>query len=70
MNNQRILPILSWNINGIFKRINNFRYNKLDDPSFWDTVKDEKIFALLETHHTVVEIDKLEIEGFKCFNLC
>ena len=70
MVNQRLLPILSWNINGIFKRINNFRYNKLDDPNFWDTVKHEKIFALLETHHTVDEIDKLEIEGFKCFSLC
>ena len=67
---QCYLPILSWNINGIFRRINGFRYNKLDDPEFWNVVKNEKIFALIETHHTSDETDKLEITGFKCFSLC
>ena len=32
--------------------------------------KNEKIFALIETHHTCDETDKLEIVGYKCFSLC
>ena len=54
----------------MFYRTNNFRYSKLNSPDFWKVVKDEKIFCLLETHHTADDTDSLEIPGYKCFSLC
>ena len=62
--------ILSWNVHGVFTNINGFRYNKLHSPNFWEVVGDVKIFALIETHHLSTEIDQIQIDGFKCFNVC
>ena len=64
------LPITCWNIHGIFNRIEGFRYNKLDSPYFWNLIGKAKIFGLIETHHLATEIDQIQIDGFKCFNVC
>ena len=63
------LNITSWNIHGIFNRIEGFRYNKTHSPHFWDMIGDSKIFGLIETHHLANEIDQIQIAGFKCFNV-
>ena len=55
---------------GIFKNINGFIYNKLDDPDFISQTKNSKILGLIETQHTAEDIDKLQIVGFKCFQVC
>ena len=64
------IRIGSWNINSIWKNINSFRYNKIDNPDFIKVIKKKKIFCLIETHHTADESDALYIEGYKCFSLC
>ena len=64
------LKITSWNIHGIFNRIEGFRYNKTHSPHFWDIVGNSKNFALIETHHLATEIDQIQINGYKCFNVC
>ena len=64
------LSIVSWNIHGLFSRYSGFRYNKLHSPLFESAVGNAKIFALIETHHVASEIDQLQLQGFKCFNVC
>ena len=64
------LTVKAWNIYGIFKSINGFQYNKIQDPDFIHHVKDFMIFGLIETHHTSDDIDKLQISGYKCYQTC
>ena len=64
------LPIVSWNVHGIFSRHSGFRYNKLHSPFFKDAIGDAKLFGLVETHHVASEIDQIQLEGFKCYNVC
>ena len=64
------LKISAWNINSIWKNINSFRYNKLENPDFLNFLCKKQIFGLIETHHTANQADKLQINGFKCFSLC
>ena len=52
------LPIVSWNIHGLFTRQCGFRYSKLESPFFKDAINNAKIYALIETHHTASEIDQ------------
>ena len=64
------LKITSWNVHGIFNRIEGFRYNKTKSPHFWEIIGNSKIFGLIETHHLATEIDQIQINGYKCFNVC
>ena len=64
------LKISAWNINSIWKNINSFRYNKLENPDLINFVCKKQIFGLIETHHTANQADQLHINGFKCFSLC
>ena len=64
------LPIVTWNIHGIFQQHAGFRYNKLHSPYFMEAINNAKIFQLIETHHTATEIDQIQITGYKCFNVC
>ena len=64
------LPIVVWNVHGMFSLHSGFRYCKLQSPYFWDSIENAKIFGLIETHHTATEIDQIQIEGFKCYNVC
>ena len=64
------LQIVSWNVHGIFSRHSGFRYNKLHSSFFKDAIGDAKLFGLVETHHVASEIDQIQLEGFKCFNVC
>ena len=64
------LEVKAWNIYGIFKNINGFLYNKLQDHDFINHIKNYLIFGLIETHHTSDDIDKLQIFGYKCFQSC
>ena len=64
------LPIVSFNIHGVFTNLGGFRYCKLQSPDFFNAVNNAKIFGLIETHHTASEIDQIQIAGYKCFNVC
>ena len=64
------LNIGAWNINGIWRNINSFKYNKLNNPDFLEKISKDKIFGLIETHHTADQADFLHINGYKCFSLC
>ena len=61
------LPIVSWNIHGVFTRQAGFRYNKLHSPHFKESINNALIFGLVETHHT--EIDQIQLSGYKCYNV-
>ena len=64
------LNIGCWNIDGIWKRINSFRYNNLHDAHVQDIIKGNKIFCFLATHHIAGEEGDLHIDGYQCFSLC
>ena len=64
------LGVNCWNICGIWKRLNSFRYNKLNDPYILKTLTKHQIFGLVETHHLSTEDALLHIDGYKCFNVC
>ena len=64
------LSIQCWNINGFLTNINGFKYSKLDNPVFEEIVQQYSIFGLTETQHTCDDIDKLQILGYKCFQVC
>ena len=64
------LPIVSWNVHGLFTRISGCKYNKLHSPFFMECINNALIFCCLETHHTAAEIDQIQITGYKCFNVC
>ena len=64
------IRISAWNIDGIWRRWNSFRYSKLNDPYVQKQLIKFKIFGLLETHHTAAEEGNLHIQNFKCFSLC
>ena len=64
------IKIQAWNIFGVFKNINGFQYNKLQDPDFIEHVRNFHIFGLIETHHTDEDIDKMQLFGYKCFQTC
>ena len=64
------LSIGSWNCNGIWQRINSFRYNKLNNPEVLKLITSKQIFGLIESHHTDNEVGNLHIEGYKCFSIC
>ena len=62
--------IQCWNIYGVFKTINGFIYNKLEDPDFKKQTQTSKILGLVETQHVSEDIDKLQINDFKCYQVC
>ena len=64
------LDIGCWNIDGIWRRINSFRYNKLHDSYVQDIIAKNKIFCFLETHHIAGEEGDLHIDGYQCFSMC
>lgn len=64
------ININCWNIHGIWKRLNSFRYNKLNDPYIQEILRKNQIFGLTETHHLSTEDAFLHLDGFKCFNVC
>ena len=64
------ISIQCWNICGIFKNINGFKYNKLDNPLFHEHITRHLIFGLIETQHTSDDIDKLQILNYKCYQAC
>ena len=68
--NKSELWIQCWNIYGVFKNVNGFIYNKLKDPEFTRQAKNCKILGLIETQHVADDIDQLQINGFKCFQVC
>ena len=64
------ISIQSWNIHGIFSKINGFTYCKLQNPDFINHTATKQIFCLVETQHTADDIEHLQILGFKCFQTC
>ena len=68
--NSAELWIQCWNIYGVFKNINGYVYNKLEDPDFIRQTQSLKIFGLVKTQHVAEDIDKLQINDFKCYQAC
>ena len=64
------ISIQCWNIYGIFNNINGFSYNKLHNPHFIEHTQHNQIFGLIETQNTAEDIDRLQILGDKCFQVC
>ena len=64
------MSIQCFNIHGIFSNINGFQYSKLESPIFKDIMKECIIFGLVETNHTSEDISKIQISGYKCFQVC
>ena len=42
----------------------------MHSPFFKDAIGDARIFGLVVTHHVASEIDQIQLEGFKCYNVC
>ena len=68
--NSAELCIQCWNIYWVFKNINGYVYNKLEDPDFIRQTQSRKVFGLVETQHVADDIDKLQIKDFKCYQAC
>ena len=64
------LVINCWNIFGLFNNLLGSRYNKLDTPELAAHISRYKLFGLVETHHGAQDIAKLQIVGYKCFQVC
>ena len=64
------LMIGSWNLNGVWQRINSFRYNKLHNPEVMNLISKKQIFGLIETHHKANEVGDLHITDYKCYSIC
>ena len=64
------ISIQCWNIFGIFKNLNGFSYNKLQDPQLIENTHKHHIFGLVETMHTADDVDSLQVLGYKCFQVC
>ena len=64
------LSVQCWNIYGIFNNINGFKYNKLHDSDFTKQTELAKILGLVETQHTADDVDSLQLEGYKCYQVC
>ena len=64
------IGICSYNIHGLFKNINSFRYSKLTTPYVQELFEKNKIVGLLETFHEQGDIDELYFDGFICHSKC
>ena len=64
------ISIQCWNIFGIFTNLNGFTYSKLSNPDFLEHTSKHQIFGLTETQHTAGDIDNLQVENYKCFQVC
>ena len=61
------LSITSWNVNGLFKRVNGDRICKLDDHQFSEVMNSD-IVTFSEPHASSDDI--LAYNGFKCYMNC
>ena len=61
------LSITSWNVNGLFKRVNGDIICKLDDHQFSEVMNSD-IVTFSETHASSDDI--LAYNGFKCYINC
>ena len=64
------IRIASFNIHGLFYKLNSFRYCKLAHPYVQNLFEKCKVVGLIETHHEQGDIDSLHVKGFKCHTKC
>ena len=65
------LQIQCWNIYGAFFNVDGDRYSKLqNDADFIGHTNKYLLFVLVETHHTASDIPQMEIQGYRCFQVC
>ena len=61
-----ILKVTCWNVNGIFKRSQD--YSKLDDTEFLKCISEYDIIGILETHSSHDDI--MNLQGFRAISFC
>ena len=65
------LQIQCWNIYGAFFNVDGDRYSKLqNNADFIGHTSKYLLFGLVETHHTASDIPQMEIQGYRCFQVC
>ena len=63
---QSTLKFGGWNIDGLHKRVNRKRINKLNQEDTFDKIKDMDIVLLIETHCSY--IDTYQVPGYTVHN--
>ena len=58
------IKIGCWNIHGAYYKVNGFSINKLEDPSFLDTLREHDILCLQETHCGTNDLLNSHIQAF------
>ena len=66
-NVSKSLTVSSWNVNGLFRRVNGQRTSKLEDKLFLKNLSSD-IIALNETH--ACHNDIIQLENYYCFSKC
>ena len=61
------LTVSSWNVNGLFRRVNGQRTSKLEDKLFLKSLTSD-IIALNETH--ACHHDIIQLDNYYCFSKC
>ena len=56
-----------WNIHGLFTKINEYKLNKLDDPSFRERLNTFEIFCLQEIQYGPQDLNSLSVQGYRMF---
>ena len=58
------IKIGCWNMHGAYYKVNGFSINKLEDPSFLDTLREHDILCLQETHCGTNDLLNSHIQAF------
>ena len=66
----KLLKIGSWNIQGIFQKVNSVKINKLEDPHFIKTLAKHDILCVQETHCGPREFPNSHISTHKAIPIC
>ena len=65
------LQIQCWNVYGAFYNIDGDRYSKVQNNlDFIGHITKYLLFGLVETHHTAQDSPQMQIQGYRCFQVC
>ena len=66
----KMLKIGSWNIQGVFQKVNNVRVNKLEDSTFTEILEKHDVLCLQETHCGPKESPSSHITTHNAIPIC